>query len=517
MKPWAPVHSFPFSLGVGHVPCSTYWMIRLLTLLALLTLVSVRAQNSDSLPLTEDSRPHPDVPKGEQIKTTHKSGDKSIYPGTEREVTLYLPAGLDKTKPSAFMVFQDGVIYQAPVALDNLIHQKAIPPLVGIFVRPGVVPATNEQALPRFNRSLEYDTVNGDYARFLLDELLPALEKAHGLTFSKDGNQAAIAGSSSGGIAAWVAAWHRPDRFRRVYTSVGTYVGLRGGNDCASLVRKTEPKPIRLFLQDGSNDNNGYGGNWWIANQDMLSALEWAGYEVNHAWGDGGHNQKHATVVFPEAMRWLWKDWANTIEVKANAATQSKWRGYEALEPTGLWTKTGKAAGPGLKIDKGGNVSTTKLLNERSLLPDGSHVQPPPGSVVTGTTLSPDQTLLYFTVPDSAYVMCAQLHGEGRVRHTQKFIRLHEHDAQDPKAGGMCVDVEGRIYVATALGIQVSDQAGRVNFIIPTPGAATDVCFGGKDLNMLYVVADGMIYQRPMKIKGVTSSQPPVKPAPPKL
>ncbi len=492
-------------------------MLRLLPLFALLALISVRAQDSDSLPLTEDSRPQPGVPKGEQIKTTHKSGEKSLFPGTEREVTLYFPAGLDKTKPSAFMVFQDGVIYQAPVALDNLIHQKAIPPLIGIFVKPGVVPATSEQALPRFNRSLEYDTVNGDYARFLIEELLPALEKAHGFSLSKDGNQGAIAGSSSGGIAAWVAAWHRPDRFRRVFTSVGTYVGLRGGNDCPTLVRKTEPKPIRIFLQDGSNDNNGYGGNWWIANQDMLSALEWAGYEVNHAWGDGGHNQKHATVVFPEAMRWLWKDWSSNPEIQANPGAQSKWRGYEAMDPATLWTKNGKAAGPGLKLDKDGSVTTTPLLNERTLLQDGSHVQPPPGFIVTGTTLSPDQTLLYATVPDSAYVMCAQLHAEGRVRHMQKFIRLHEHDAQDPKASGMCVDVEGRIYVATTLGIQVSDQAGRVNFIIPTPGAASDVCFGGKERTTLYVVADGTLYQRPMKTKGVDSRQPAIKPAPPKL
>lgn len=492
-------------------------MTRLLTLLGLLALSSASAQNSDALPLTADSKPQADVPKGELLKTVHKAGAKSLFPGTEREVTLYFPAGLDKTKPSAFMVFQDGVIYQAPVVLDNLIHQKAIPPLIGVFIRPGVVPATSEQALPRFNRSLEYDTVNGDYAEFLITELLPALEKAHGFALSKDGNQGAIAGSSSGGIAAWMAAWHRPDRFRRVFTSVGTYVGLRGGNDCASLVRKTQPKPIRIFLQDGSNDNNGYGGSWWIANQDMLSALEWAGYEVNHAWGDGGHNQKHASVVFPEGLRWLWKDWATAIEVKANAAAQSKWRGYETMEPSAEWKVVSKTKSPGLAVSKNGDVTSTPHLNERTRLTDGSHVQPPPGSVVTGTTLSPDQTLLFFTVPDSAYVMSAQLHGEGRVRHTQKFIRLHEHDAEDPKAGGMCVDVEGRIYVATALGIQVSDQAGRVNFIIPTPGPATDVCFGGKDVNLLYTVAGGQLLQRPMKIKGVSSAQPPIKPAPPKL
>lgn len=474
-------------------------------------------QNSDELPLTADSKPQPDVPKGELIKTVHKADAKSLFPGTERDVTLYVPAGLDKTKPAAFMVFQDGVIYQAPVVLDNLIHQKAIPPLVGVFIRPGVVPAANENALPRFNRSLEYDAVNGDYAAFLIQELLPALEKQYGIKFSTDGNDAAIAGSSSGGIAAWMAAWHRPDRFRRVFTSVGTYVGLRGGNDCAILVRKTEPKPIRIFLQDGSNDNNGYGGSWWVANQDMLSALEWAGYEVNHAWGNGGHNQKHASVVFPEAMRWLWQDWSTNKQVQANVKKESKWKGYEIMDPGAEWQVVGKADGPGLSLAKDGTVKGSKHLNDRTVTPDGGHVAPPPGELVTGTTLSPDQTLLYYTVPHSAYVMSAQVNGEGEVRFAQRFFRLHEHDAAEPQAGGMCVDVEGRLYVATTLGIQVCDQAGRVNFIIPTPEPATDVCFGGKDLQTLHAVAGGRILQRVAKVKGVRSSEAPIKPQPPKL
>ena len=109
------------------------------------------------------------------------------------------------------------------------------------------------------------------------------------------------------GICAFTAAWERPDAFSRVFTTVGTYVGLRGGDRYHTLVRKYEPKPFRIFLQDGSNDNNIYGGDWWMANQEMERSLTFAGYEVKHEWGEGAHNGQHATKLFPDAMRWLWR------------------------------------------------------------------------------------------------------------------------------------------------------------------------------------------------------------------
>ncbi len=118
-----------------------------------------------------------------------------------------------------------------------------------------------------------------------------------------------IAGNSSGGIAAFMVAFSRPQRFTRVFTGVGTYVSMRGGDQIAGLVRKIEPSPLRVFLQGGTNDNHLDVGDWWIGNQAMQRALQFAGYEVKHAWGEGSHNAKHATSVFPDAMRWLWKDW----------------------------------------------------------------------------------------------------------------------------------------------------------------------------------------------------------------
>ncbi|MFO1440484.1 MAG: alpha/beta hydrolase-fold protein [Verrucomicrobiaceae bacterium] len=306
-------------------------------LFALLAL-SVVASAADEFPPGPDSKPQQGIAKGTMIKDAYTAKDGSVFPGTQREYQIYLPAGHDKAKPAVFMVFQDGVIYQAPVVFDNLIAKKDIPPLVGIFIKPGVVPAANDNALPRFNRSYEYDSVTPNYSQFLIDEFLPAIEAKHGLKLSTDPNHAAISGNSSGGICAFMVAWHRSDRFRRVFTGVGTYVGIHGADQLPVLVRKFEPKPLRVFLQSGTGDNNLYCGDWWMANQMMERSLTWAGYDVNHTWGEGGHNAKHATQIFPDVLRWLWRDWQTSIEVKANPKGESKWKGYEVVG-AGEWSK----------------------------------------------------------------------------------------------------------------------------------------------------------------------------------
>jgi sugar lactone lactonase YvrE/enterochelin esterase-like enzyme len=262
---------------------------------------------------------HPDsvrkegVPQGEVVQGTFE--ESQIFPGTRRDYWVYIPKQYDGSKPAAVMVFQDGRNYarreggfNVPNVFDNLIHSGEMPITVGIFVNPGVVPATNEQAQDRFNRSFEYDSVDDRYAEFLIKELIPTLSDRHRLKLSEDPNDRGICGASSGGICAFTVAWHRPDRFRRVFSTIGTYVGLRGGHEFSTLVRKTEPKPLRVFLQDGSNDLNIYGGDWWMANQALLRSLEFSGYEVDHAWGEGAHNGKHGSAIFPTVMRWLWKD-----------------------------------------------------------------------------------------------------------------------------------------------------------------------------------------------------------------
>ncbi len=274
---------------------------------------------ADDYKLGPDSQAKLDVPQGELKSYTW---DKSrIYPGTRREYQVYIPKQYDPAKPAALMVFQDGGGYanrngawRVPTVFDNLIHAGDMPVTIGVFINPGVTPSGSDAAQDRFNRSLEYDAVSDRYARFLVEEIVPEVAKEFSIT--EDPNLRAIGGASSGAIAAFGVAWHRPDQFRRVFSTIGTYVGLRGGDVYPTLIRKTEPKPIKVFLQDGSGDLNIYGGDWWIANQAMLSAFQYAGYDVNHVWGDGGHNSKHGAAIFPDAMRWLWKDADQVIEPK---------------------------------------------------------------------------------------------------------------------------------------------------------------------------------------------------------
>ena len=572
-------------------------------LLTFFVLASISAFAADDYKPGPDSLVQPDVPKGELVKDTFVAGAKSVFPGTEREVTIYLPKQLDKAKPAPFMVFQDGVIYQAPVVFDNLIHKKELPPMIGIFLKPGVVPAANKESLPRFNRSYEYDRVDPSYATFLIKEVLPWLKEKHGLNLSEDPNDRAIAGSSSGGICAFCVAWYRPDAFRRVFTNVGTYVGLRGGNDLPTMVRKTEPKPIRLFLQDGANDQNIYGGNWFIANQDMLSALEWAGYDVNHVWGEGGHNQKQATTIFPDAMRWLWRDYPKPI--KANAEGKSKSKAFESVEPDSEWQLVseghGFTEGPATnskgevffsdipnnrihKIDLEGKVSVfaentgganglafgpdgrlfacaDKKQQITAYTPDGKEAvlvtgfgsndlcvthegniyATDPGAkkiwLVTkdgdkkvvdeggynfanGVRLSPDQSLLYVADSKGRYVYSYVVQSDGSLANKQKYFYVHTDDDAVAGSDGMTLDEEGRLYVCTTTGVQIFDQAGRVNAILPKPQQKwlANIVFGGKDLNEIYVTCGDKVFKRKAKVKGVISGiQSPILPKAPHL
>lgn len=291
---------------------------------------SLRAE--ENYPDSPDSKRQPGVPQG-KVEGPFPWKSK-IFPGTIRDYWIYVPAQYDARKPACVLVTQDGRGladgWKLPIVLDNLIHKKEMPVTIGVFVQHGIVPAPNAKAQPRFNRSFEYDGMGDRYARFLLDEILPEVEKKYSL--SHDPNDRAIAGSSSGAIAAFTVAWERPDAFRRVFSSIGTYVGLRGGNEYPILIRKVEPKPIRIFLQDGSNDNNIFAGSWWVANQDMLAALTWHGYDVHHVWGTGGHNNKHAAAVLPDALRWLWRDYPKPIQ-SAPANKQ-----IEVLLPGENWT-----------------------------------------------------------------------------------------------------------------------------------------------------------------------------------
>jgi len=293
------------------------------TLLVVIGLLSFRLGAAENpYPTGPDSQKQEGVPQGEVIKGVYTARTNSVFPGTVRDYTVYIPQQLDRAQRAPLMVLQDGGGYQAVNVFNNLIAKQEIPPLVGLFIVHGRVKAHSTHALDRFNRSYEYDGLGDNYARFLLEEFFPYIEQEHSLKLTTNGNERAIGGASSGAICAFTAAWERPDDFRRVYSSIGTYVGLRGGNNYPTLIRKFEPKPIRIFLQDGENDLNIYGGDWWMANQEMERSFQFAGYDVRHAWGTGAHDSNQATQVFPDALRWLWRDYPAPIT--ANPEKKSK-------------------------------------------------------------------------------------------------------------------------------------------------------------------------------------------------
>ncbi|TWU02804.1 SMP-30/gluconolactonase/LRE family protein [Stieleria varia] len=408
------------------------------------------ALGQESYPVHPDSQRQAGVPQG-RVESFQFSESK-VYPGTQRDYFVYVPAQYDPIQPAALMVFQDGRNYvqeksgwRVPVVFDNLIARGEMPVTIAVCINPGVVSGDANAgggeaatAQDRFNRSLEYDTASDRYATFLIDELLPEVAQKYKLT--DDPNLRGIGGSSSGAIAAFGVAWHRPDQFRRVFSTVGTYVGLRGGNEYPTLIRKMEPKPLRVFLQDGSNDLNIYGGSWWNANQTMLSALQWAGYEVEHAWGEGGHNGKHGTAILPDAMRWLWKDFQEPITTHTAEHPEMKLR----VESDEAWQR----------------ISTGHVYTE-------------------GPAVAPDGSVYFVDGVNGEVWRIADPDAEKPT--VEKFVDL-------PGASGLMFDEQGRLYCAR-------NKAKMLTRIDPD-GSQVDL-MQGKSCNDLVVLPHGVYFSGP--------------------
>ena len=575
----------------------------------LLSTILFAQQPQENYPEDSASMLKPGVPRGEIIK--FKFDQSKIFPGTSRDCWVYVPAQYDPAKPACVYVNQDGIQWKAPNVFDNLIDKKEMPITIGVFVTPGKILAdSGSGALDRYNRSFEYDGLGDAYCRFILTEILPEVEKqktsdGREIHLSKSGNDRAIGGSSSGAICAFTVAWEHPEEFSRVFSAIGTYVGLRGGDRYPILIRKYEPKPIRVFLQDGSNDLNIYAGDWWKANETMERSLIFAGYEVNHVWGEGAHNGNHGTAIFPQAMRWLWKDWPTPV-VKGSSKNDylsnllipgEDWelvgQGYQFTEGTTA-NKTGEVfyqdipTSKTYKVDRDKKLMTLNVDAKRAsgtyFGPDGKrytvaggtkqilsydskeketivadsisgndlvignngniYVTSPDGATrpgklylirptgekimvdegikfPNGITLSPDQSQLYVTESATHWVWIYKIQKDGTLGYKQRYGWLHSPDTEDNAwPDGIRCDTAGRMFVASRLGVQILDQLGRVEAILPVPpsnGQASNVCFGGADFNVLYVSAGDKVFRRKLKTRGVNSFDKPIKSANPRL
>jgi gluconolactonase len=570
-------------------------------------LISV-AHADEAYPLGPDSQEQQDVPRGKVEQFTWAS---KIFHGTTRDCWVYVPTQYDPKSPACVMVFQDGGGFQnrkgswrVPIVFDNLIAKKEMPVTIGIFINPGIIPPPKgmEKALPRFNRSFEYDSPTDQYAKFLLNEILPEVSKKYNL--AKDANSRAICGSSSGGSCAFTVAWQRPDQFSRVASFVGSFTNLRGDNYYPDIVRKTEPKPIRVFLQDGKKDLNIYAGSWVNANKNLADALQFAGYDYRYVLGDEGHNSKHGGAIFPDVVRWLWRDYPKPVTATAKPSTQPV---MSILIPGENWEQVGGTYGftEGPAADGKGNLYFSDIRNSKIFKvaakgkvtefahdtgggnglmfgPDGKlyccqmdrkrvvaydtrgkeeviaedieavndiaidhegriYVSEPPRHQIVyinpkhqkkavardpvimfpnGVRFTPDQSQIVVADTKGVRLWAFQVTGSGDLANREAF-----YDAQvvpgtvDDGADGMTFDKEGRLYVCTHIGIQVFDQAGRVIGVINRPSAQwlANLCFGGPNLDYLYLCNGNHVYRRKTKTQGVLSWQEPVTPGKPKM
>ena len=278
--------------------------------------------------LGPDSAPHEGVPQGKIIGPDVLASD--VYTNTMRTYWVYVPAQYDPSKPASLMIFQDGHAflstngeYRIPYVFDNLIYRREMPVTIAVFINPGRTPEQKDASSSDWgdrsnNRPQEYNALDDKYTRVIVDEFLPMLGKKYNISANPDDR--AIAGASSGAICAFTVAWHRPDQFHKVISTIGSFTNIRGGHAYPDMIRNSEPKPIRIFLQDGLNDNRGLGRggaydakrDWHAQNIKMVEALTAKKYDMNHTWGIGTHSNRQGGSIMPEMLRWLWRDYRRT-------------------------------------------------------------------------------------------------------------------------------------------------------------------------------------------------------------
>ena len=528
-----------------------------ISFIVLCTAAFAQQTHNASTPKDPASVPLPAEEKGTVIDGTIENSN--IYPNTKRAFQVFVPKQYDGKTPACLVVGLDGNLFNAITVIDNLIKTGEMPVTIGIFIQPGI--SYNEDgSVARYNRSNEFDRTDHRLAEFLESEVIPMVENMNTpdgkkILISSNPNDRAITGASSSGIAAFTVAWERPDLFARVYSSVGTFVAMRGGNEYPVLVRKTEPKALRIYLQDGVNDTwNHIFGDWWEQNQLMASALNFAGYEFDYKWDRGGHSIYYGTRAYPDAMRWLWRGWPTPVQagksmnrmVESLLAEGGQWReatpgeivalkdtlAVFMCEPEELHKLSAKPGANQIIRHNGADVSkfvkspyrvlpmhngdkyVSTTNGEIYLLKNGSkkavklETLPTSGAEIA---LYPNGKLLIASEKNSNWLISYLVLPDGSLQAGQQFYWLHNTDNHNHTPyGNITFDTLGNLYIATPIGIQVCDQNGRVRAILPLPGGGRNVeaiAFIGKKI---YARCGDKIFVRTFAHTGWNSWEAPI-------
>ncbi len=372
-------------------------------------------------------------------KTEASLDNSAIYPGTTHSYVVAVPADIAAGDTCALYIGLDGELCNASAHIDSLTRSGVMPPTVCVFLQPGVVRDAGGEVV-RYNRSNEFDAIDGRFASFLETELLPAVRTIVGkrATITDDPQQRMIMGLSSSGIAAFVAAWNRPDLFGKVYSGCGTFVPMRGGNELQALVRKSEPRDIRLFIQDGYDDCwNPIFGSWYEANAMLGTALDFAGYDCAFDWGEGVHSVRRSNEIFTDMMTTLW---SRPLAAKPSGNGLLK----EILTDDRVW-----------KTEQSAPLAVTDAVVE-AVYPDGSLV-----AVADAGGNWLNQYIIDRTT--------------GERRYGQRFYYLHSYTPTQLTVSGMAFDSKGNLWTVTDAGLQICDQNGRVRAILMLPPEVTSL------------------------------------------
>lgn len=459
----------------------------------------------------------------------------AIYPGTTRTIKIYVPKKYDGTTPACLLVCLDGAVYYGmTTVMDNLIATGEMPVTIGMFVNPGVIYDKDGNVL-RYNRSNEFDRIDGTFARFIETEVLPmvediTLDDGRKLNISNRAADRAITGASSGGICSFVAAWSRPDLFSRVYCTVGTFVSMRGGHTIPALIRKTEPKPLRIYMHDGEFDAwNPLFGDWFEYNKLTEAALNFAGYEYTHRWDRSKHNIYHGAKLFPDAMRWLWRGWPNAPKAGKSLNNMLTtvlvdsigWEEVTVADREAVFAQDDAKATFGKKL-KMSNTISLHNGNTYGVTADGEiwlkrgaekpvklNTLPNGGSEIA---VYPNSTLLVQTEKHSNWLVAYTINEDGTLSNGEQFYWLHNTpNSVQVEGHSPFFDTLGNLYIATESGIQIADQNGRVRAILPSPeGTITRMKMVA---NVMWVVTDsGKVYCRTFKTEAHNPADAPVTP-----